>query len=312
MNIHSKLRAALVSSFIFLQIMTPAQSTDTSLQNKKIVISQIINHPSLDLIVQGVVDELQKQGCQKENISLKNAQGNIATSAQISQKIASDQPDIVIAISTPSAQTAQKALQDTSIPLVFGGVTDPLGAKLVKNLDKPEGLITGTIDLPYAKAQIQLMKRLLPSLKTVGLIYNPSESNTVYQLDRFKEALAQENLQFIEATAAKTSDVKTAVLSIVKEVEALFIANDNTVVAAIHPLLKAADEAQIPVFTSDPESVEKGALGAVANDQKAVGQATGSIAVQILTGTLPSSIPVKQIEITKTYINQKTKEKLGL
>ena len=286
--------------------------TLTSLSAKRIMITQIISHPSLDLIVKGVVQTLEKNGCDPANITLKNAHGNIATAAQIAQKMVSEQPDIVIAISTPSAQTAQKALQGTSIPLVFGGVTNPLGARLVKSLEQPEALITGTVDLPQAEDQINLMLKFIPNLKTVGMVYNPSEPNTVYQLELFKIALAHKKINFVEATAAKTSDVKTAALSILSDVQAIFVANDNTVVSALQPLLKAADDANIPIFTSDPESVEKGALAALANDQEDVGRATGLIAVQILKGTSPASIPVQHLQTSKIYINEKTKQKLGL
>ena len=310
------MRIFKILSLSLLLILTKfnvfAAGAKASLALKKVMITQITSHPSLDLIVKGVVQELEKNGCVLANITVKNAQGNITTATQIAQKMASDQPDIIIAISTPSAQTAQKALQGMSIPLVFGGVTDPLGAKLVKNLPQPENLTTGTIDLPEADDQVDLMLKFIPNLKTVGLIYNPSEPNTVYQLDLLKAALAKKHLKFVEATAAKTSDVKTVTLSILSDIQAIFIANDNTVVSALQPLLKAAEEANIPVFASDPESVEKGALAALANDQEEVGRATGSVAVQILKGVNPASIPIQQLKTAKIYTNQKTKQKLSL
>ena len=286
-------------------------ATPPSLSSKKIMITQFTSHPSLDLIVAGVIQELEKNGCASANIVLMNAQGNIATATQIAQKMASDQPDVVIAISTPSAQTVQKALQGTSIPLVFGGVTNPLGSSLIKNLEHPEAGVTGTVDLPNADDQVDLMVRFVPELKSVGFIYSASEANAVYQLTLLKSALQKKNIKFVEATASKTSDVKTAAVSLLNDVQAIFVANDNTVVSALQPLLKTAQDAQIAVFASDPESVKKGALAALANDQENVGRATGRMAVRVLEGVPLESLPVQQLEHAKIYINLKTKQKLN-
>lgn len=278
----------------------------------KIAITQIINHPSLDLIVQGIIAELKENGYDEANISQDNAQGDISTAVQIAKKIASESPDIVVAISTPSAQTMQKVLQGTKIPLVFGAVTDPLGAKLVKSLDKPEGFITGTIDLPSPNDQVALMEQMIPSLKTVGLIYNPSEPNSVFQLNQFKKVLEQKGLKFVEAPASKTSTVQAAATYLSDKVEAIFIPNDNTAASALQSLLKAAMEARIPLFASDPESVREGAFAGLANDQEKVGRETGKIVVRILKGEAPGSIPLQTVKISKVYTNEDARKKLGL
>lgn len=290
-------------------------ATEASVVDKKqakIAITQIIKHPSLDLIAQGVIAELKENGYDEANISQDNAQGDIPTAVQIAQKIASESPDIVIAISTPSAQTMQKVLQGTKTALVFGAVTDPLGAKLVKNLEKPEGFITGTVDLPSPEDQVKLMQEMVPSLKTVGLIYNPSEPNSVFQLNQLKKVLEQKGLKFVEAPASKTSTVQTAATYLSDKVEAMFIPNDNTVASALQSLLRVAMEARIPLFASDPESVKEGALAGLANDQEKVGRETGKIVVRILNGEAPGSISVETVKISKVYINKETRKKLGL
>ncbi|MBL9029963.1 MAG: ABC transporter substrate-binding protein [Caedimonas sp.] len=279
---------------------------------KKIAITQIVKHPSLDLIAQGILKELKENGYDEANITQDNAQGNMTIAVQMAQKIVSQKPDLVIAISTPSAQTMQKALQGTRIPLVFGAVTDPLGAKLIKNLEKPEGLITGTIDLPSAEDQVALMQKMIPRLKTVGLVYNPSEMNSVFQLTQFKKALTLKNLKFTEATAVKTSEVQSAASSLLDKVEAIFIPNDNTVVSALQALLKVTNESKIPVFVSDPESVSAGALAGIANHQEQVGRETGKIAIRILKGEVAGSIAVKIVKASKAYMNEEAKKKLGL
>jgi putative ABC transport system substrate-binding protein len=292
-------------------VSTSSSTSAQEVPQKNIAITQITKHPSLDLIVQGILSELKKNQYDKAYISQDNAQGDIPTAVQIARKIASQSPDVVVAISTPSAQTMQKALQGRNIPLVFGAVTDPVGAKLIKNLDRPEAFITGTIDLPPVEQQILLIQEMVPHLKSVGLIYNPSEPNSVFQIELFKKELAQKKIKFIEAVAPKTSLVQAAAAYLSNKVEAILIPNDNTVASALQSLLKVTMEAGIPLFASDPESVKEGALAAVANDQEGIGRETGKLVVRLLKGEDPRSIPVQVVNIAKVYVNQETKRKLN-
>ena len=301
---------------ILLSFMSPSASGHPPTEKKapvKIAIAQIIKHPSLDLIVEGLVEHLKEEGYGEAQISYYNAQGDLSLAVQGAQSIASERPDLVVAISTSSAQTLKKALKGSNIPLVFGAVTDPLGAKLLKTLEKPEGLITGTIDLPSPEDQVDLILNLVPGLKKIGLIYNPTESNSVFQLEGFKEVLKAKGIEYVEVPASKTSLVHSAATSLLgQDVEAIFFPNDNTVASALHSLLKMTMEAKIPVFASDSESVKEGALAAVANDQKEVGKETGKIVVRLLKGASLHDVPVQKVRLSKSYINEETKKRLGL
>lgn len=283
----------------------PAPKTGT-----KIALTQIVQHPSLDLIAEGIREVLKEGGYDDSMIVDFNAQGNVVTAVQIAQKIAQI-PGLVlaIAITTPSAQPLQKALQGTDIPLVFAGVTDPVGAKLVKSLEAPNGMITGTVDLPKAHDQALLMKKLMPDLKTVGFMYNPSESNAVFQVTEIKKVLDENSILYVDAPTIKSGDVQMGGAFLVKKVDAIFIPNDNTLVSALSSLLKVTNRAGIPVFVSDPESVGKGALAAFAHQQKEIGRETGKMAVRILKGEKPSRIPVKVAEGGCIYLNQAVMKK---
>src|SRR5690554_386457 len=137
-------------------------------------ITQIVEHPALDASRQGVLDELAEHGyVEGDNLTVdfQNAQGDTAIAAQIARKFAGDRPDLVLAISTPSAQAAAAAMRDT--PIVFTAVTDPLMAKLVNDMDAPGGNITGVVDAPPLEAQLQLIRDMFPEAQRLGVAYNP-------------------------------------------------------------------------------------------------------------------------------------------
>ncbi len=281
----------------------------------QVAITQIVEHPSLDSIRQGILDELASQGFTQNNnltVTYDNAQGNIVIAAQIAQRFIALAPDVIVAIATPSAQTAVNAMKDANIPIVFGAVTDPLSAKITRSLERPDNNATGTIDLPPAKDQLIFIKELFPKIKTLGILYNPGESNNIKQVARLKKAAGLLGFNIIEATATRTADVALTAKYLTSKVEAILIPNDNTIISALESVLKPALQNHIPVFTSDPDSVKKGALGAIANDQYDVGRMTGKIVAQILHGKPAEEIPIKAVQIAKRYINQKMAGFFGL
>ncbi|MBL0941333.1 MAG: ABC transporter substrate-binding protein [Alphaproteobacteria bacterium] len=284
-------------------------SQGQNLPNKTIAITQIAQHPSLDLIRQGIIDELKDQGYHKDKnlqIYYENAHGNITSATQIAQKFIGIHPDVIIAITTPSAQTIFKANQASKIPMVFSAVTDPLGAGLVTRLDKPSGFVTGIIDFPPIKQQLLFIKKIMPDIKRIGVIYNPGEINAVKQIQAFEKHAQAFGLLIIKSPASKTSDVFSATQYLIHEVDAIYVANDNTIVSALEAILKVTFEYKIPLFASDGESVTRGALFALANNQYQVGRDTGKQVIKILQGSLPADLPVLASNKTELYFNERS------
>ncbi|MCE2951202.1 MAG: ABC transporter substrate-binding protein [Alphaproteobacteria bacterium] len=291
--------------------LTPANATPQPL----VALTQIVQHPSLDAIRQGIVDELAAAGyTDKESVSLvyDNAQGNPALATQIAQKFVALAPTVIVAISTPSAQTALTASRDAGIPIVFGAVTDPVSAKLVQSLETTGGNITGTTDLPPCARQLALIKDVVPDVKAVGTVYNPGEANNVFQLGLLKKEAAKLGLEIVEKTISRSSDVTSATKALMGKVQAILLMNDNTVISALESVLVTSNTYDVPVFTSDPDSVKRGALAALANDQYDVGRATGKLVVRLLRGEKASTIPVKEVQAERLYVNIKAAKRLRL
>ena len=93
----------------------------------RVSFNQIVEHPALDSLRQGVKDELKSQGL---TVSYQDhiAQGNIATANLIAKQILGENPDVAVGIATPTAQACAQVIR--TIPVVFAAVTDPVGAGL--------------------------------------------------------------------------------------------------------------------------------------------------------------------------------------
>jgi len=297
------LAAALATAFA-----APVQA-----QEKSVAITQIVEHPALDACRQGVKDELADAGfVVGKNLkwTYESAQGNPGTAAQIARKFIGENPDVIVAISTPSSQPVAAATK--TIPLVFSAVTDPVGAKLIGNMERPGGNVTGTSDMLPLDEHLKLIKRLVPSAKTVGVVFNPGEANSVSSVASMKAAAPALGLSIVEAPATKSSDVLAAARSAVGKADALYVPTDNTVVSAFEAVVKVGIDAKLPVFAADTDSVTRGAIAALGFNYYDVGRQTGRMVVKILNGTKPGDIPAATVEKMDLHLNLPSAQKMGV
>ena len=288
-------------------------SASVVMADKSLSITQIVEHPALDAVRKGVKDELASAGfVAGENLiwSFESAQGNTATAAQIAKKFAGKSPDVIVAIATPSAQTMASAARNSAI--VFSAVTDPVGAKLVKNMEKPGGNITGVTDLTPIDKHMALVKRVVPSAKTVGVIYNPGEANSVTLVELVKKFAPQYGMKVVEAGATKSSEVLSAARSLVGKADVIYVPTDNTVVSAFSAVVKVGQSAKLPVVAGDTDSVKQGAVAALGFNYYDVGRQTGKIVVQILNGAKPGDIAVQGVDKMELFVNPSAAEKMGI
>lgn len=289
-----------------------------------VAISQIIEHDSLDEERKGIIKALIDAGyIEGKNLKIvyENAQGSMSTLAQIASKLVSLKPDVVVAISTPSAQSLAKLCKQYVIPLVFTAVTDPNGAKLTVD-DKQSFEITGVSDHIPPEKHFTLMKHITPQLKRVGIIYNAGEANSVSQVAEIKQEAKKQEVELVIAIAMRTGDVSAAAEKLVgARVDCIYVPNDNTTVAAMESVVRAAikgyvDESgerrSVPVVAGDSGSVRKGALATVGYRRDMLGYKAGKQVVQILQGEQASEIPIERGAEVVNMINVDTAEQMKL
>lgn len=277
-----------------------------------IATTAIVEHPALDAVRDGIKQALNDNGYSGENLKFtyESAQGKPDIAAQIARKMVGDAPDIIVAIATPSAQAAVTA--SSSIPVVFSAVTDPLAAKLIPRLKKPGGNVTGLSDMANLKEHLELIRAFIPDLKSLGIPYNPGETNSVSMLASIKIEAAKMGIKIVEATAPRSSDVMIATKQLVGKVDAIYCPIDNTIISAVESVVKVGIDAQIPVFAGDTDTVARGAVAAVGYDYFDLGRQTGEIVVRILKGEKPGSIDVKMAKGTNLFVNPKMAAMMGI
>ncbi|EAS42621.1 ABC transporter substrate-binding protein [Photobacterium profundum] len=279
----------------------------------KVAVSQIVEHPALDAARQGLLDGLKAKGyVEGENLEFtyQTAQGNPAIAVQIAKQFVGEQPDVLVGIATPTAQAL--AASTRSIPVVFTAVTDPVGAKLVKNMEKPNGNVTGLSDLSPVAQHVELMQEIIPNLKSIGVVFNPGESNAVALVELLREAAKAKGIEVVEGTALKSADVQSAAQIIASKVDVIYAPTDNTVASAIDGLVNAANQANKPIIGASTTYIENGALAALGFDYYQVGIQTADYVDALLKGTKIADLPVNVAKGSDLALNQKAAEKLGI
>ena len=280
----------------------------------RIGISQFITHQSLDATREGFVDELAKQGyVEGKNIEihLQNAQGEQRNLKTISQQLA-ESSDVVLAIATPSAQSLANTTQTT--PVVFSAVTDPVSAKLVESKEHPGGNVTGTSDQSSdaISTQINLIKKVLPKAKTIGILYTQSEPNSVVQKDEAKRLLEEKGFTVVEKTILDSNNVKVAADSLMTEVDMVFVPTDNIISSTMETVKQVSIKHKVPVFGGSTEMVAVGGLYNYGTNYEELGRQTARMLVRILKGEKPDNIAVELPEKLELHTNQEIATALGI
>ncbi|WP_173934854.1 ABC transporter substrate-binding protein [Chelativorans sp. Marseille-P2723] len=290
-----------------------ALATAASAETVKVAVTAIVEHPALDAVRDGVRDGLKEAGYSAgENLEFtyESAQGNPATAAQIARDFVGSSPDVIVPISTPSAQAVAAATR--SIPIVFTAVTDPIAAGLAASVEEPGGNVTGVSDLSPIAEHIALVKEILPEAETIAFIYNPGEANSVALLNLFRETAEEQGLSVVEAPANRSADVQAAARSAVGKADAIYVPTDNTIVSALESLVAVCEENDLPLISADTDSVERGALASVGFNYYEVGRQTAEVVIRVLNGEDPGMIPVTFATGTDLVVNPKAAEAMGV
>jgi putative ABC transport system substrate-binding protein len=293
-----------------------AANEETETESYSIAISQYVEHPSLDATREGFLAALKDAGIEEgKNLTVdyNNAQGEPTNNLSIAQDIAAGDYDLVVAIATPSAQAVVEQITDT--PILFTAVTDPLDAKLVDNLEQPGGNVTGASDTnPEAITMLMdFIAEHFPDVKTVGVVINEGEPNAVVMTEKAEEALAEHGIKLIRAAVTNTSEVKQAAESLMGRADAIYITLDNTVVSAVDTIIEVANKNKIPFFSSDRDTVERGAFATVGFKYYDHGYQAGQMAIEILkNGKNPGEIPVTFPDKLDYILNLKAAEAQGI
>ena len=268
--------------------------------SKKIVnvgIVQLVEHDALDAANKGFIAGMAAKGF-KENENVKydrqNAQADQSNLQNIAQRFVSNKVDLICAIATPAAQTMANATKDASN-------------------SEPKGNVTGTSDMNPIKEQLELLLKLVPGAKTIGTIYCSSEVNSQLQAELLKKYAAEKGVQVEEATVSNVNDIQQAAQSLVGKVDAVYVPTDNVLASAMPTLAQVTEPAKLAVVCGEGGMVMAGGVATLAIDYYQLGEQTGEMAGDILSGkTKPQTMPIQLQKSFKVIINKENAEKIGI
>ena len=278
----------------------------------KIGVIQLVQHAALDAANEGFFAALDEAGVKYE-ADQQNASGEQANCLTIAEKLVNDKDDLILAIATPAAQAVAGVTKD--IPILLTAVTDPAESGLVNDNENPGVNVSGTSDLTPVKEQIELLQKVLPEAKHIGLLYCSAESNSVLQISMAKEACDAAGITYEEYTVPSSNEIQSVVESMVGKVDAIYTPTDNVIAAGMSTVAMIANDNKIPTICGEAGMVEAGGLATYGIDYYQLGYMTGEQAVDILVNgaditTMPIGyLPAERCELT---VNKTTADALGI
>ncbi|WP_442760387.1 tryptophan ABC transporter substrate-binding protein [Enterococcus italicus] len=301
--------------FVGLQQGTNKTATTTTSTQKHYTIGilQYISHPSLDQIKKGIIDGLAKEGYtdgENATITFLNGQGDQSKLKTMSQQLVSENPDVLIPIATPAAKAI--ANETTTIPIVSGAISDPVGSGLVTSVTEPTGNITGVQNKAPIADQIKLLKELLPDAKTIGVIYSANEENSKSYVKAITEKGTEAGYEIKSYAIQSSNDLAQTVQVMSQETDVIYVPQDNGIASAFQTLMNEANKAKKPVFVSVDNMVEEGGLATVGQDQYQLGIRTAKLVAKVLKQTSKTTLPFDVISTGNVIINEEKAKELGI
>ena len=292
-----------------------SDSTAGSTENVVIGGIQFMEHAALDRATEGFKTALADNGyVEGENLTfdLQNAQGDLSNCETIANKLINEGVSLIFANATPAAQAV--AAKTTDIPVVITSVTDPESSGLVESNTAPGGNITGTSDLTPVQQQIDLLVQLLPDAETIAIMYTGSEDNSIFQAAIAKEAAEAAGLKTVEYTVTDSNSIQSVAQSMVGKVDAVYIPTDNLLAEGMANVAAVCNDNNLPVIVGESGMVENCGLASYGIDYYNLGYKTGEMAVEILKGADPASMPIEYLptEECELTINQTAADALGI
>ena len=280
----------------------------------KIGMLQMMDHPSLDDIRYGLIDQLAARGYINGiniEIDYKNGQNDQNSMKSIADQFMAEKKDLLIGIATPAAQALMNASAGTT-PVIFAGISDPVGAGLANSLNAPGKPVTGATMQAQDKATLELIKQIMPGVTTIGVLYNTSEQNAAQQVATIRKLAPEVGFELKEMTITSTNDLKQVAEQLASEVKVIYLPQDNTIAGAMDTLIPVTNAKGVPVFPTVDAQVQQGGLATMGVNQYMWGADSGTALADVIEGEDPSTYAVKITTTANYFINSDAAAALGL
>lgn len=304
----------ILIGFLLLIVSCSQQKSQTTKQLPHIAFLDYVDDATLSQARKGFTDALAAKGWIKDSTYVwdyLNAQGDQPTLVQATQSLLSNNPKLIA--TCPTLATITAIQNTTTIPVFMMVSPSPNDARLLdKNGKAPANLLGVYETLSYIDTSVSMIKMLLPKIKTLGLIYNQSEPQSVNAFNVIEAACKRNQINLEALPVANSSEaqlVTQAVLS--KGVDAFFAMPDNVIFQSFETIVESCNKTNVPVFTSEAGLVSRGAVAAYGADMYQWGFQTGEQAALFLNDSTVVLKP-EVVKIRKRVYNAEQAKKFGI
>jgi ABC-type uncharacterized transport system substrate-binding protein len=262
----------------------------------------------------GIVDGLREAGLVEGRdfeMTIRNAQGDMATLNALVDAALTARADLLMTLSTPTLQVAMR--KAPKLPIVFTFLADPVTAGAGRSLTDHLPNVTGVATSGASEEVIDILRECLPSARRIGTIVVPSEVNTVFNKDRLALAARKVGIELVSVPASTSSELPDAALAMCSmKIDAVCQVAGNLTATGFTSIVQAARGARLPAFGFMSSQAQQGAVAVVGRDYYDGGKEAAQLAVRIMRGESPGSIPLQLLTKSKTIVNLAAARRVGL
>lgn len=297
-----KLLAALVASLLFA---VPAYAGE----KKLIAIANLLPDPSLLEVIEHLKKEMTRLGyVEGKNVEyiVKDANNQVQLAGSIARELVARKPDVIVPMTTPMVLAVTKVAKS---PIVFAVLALPGDSSLLKKIDEnPE--ITGVMERWPVERQLELMKKITPNMKRIGMLYKAGAPPSMLWVSMFKEITPKYGVELVEGPVNSADEVLTRAQSLARRTDVLLLSIDGLMAQTVPAAIKVAQQTKTPLYAGVESFVKKGAIAGVSASYRKIGIAAAQRVDRVLKGE--RGIPLLYPEDNDIFVNLQAARRMGV
>jgi putative ABC transport system substrate-binding protein len=241
------------------------------------------------------------------------AGGGTDEAQQFARELLASQSDVLVADATPMAAALQRETRE--VPIVFLGVSDPIGSRFVESLARPGGNLTGLLNIEASiiGKWLGMLKEIAPRITRAAIIGNPKTSPYDYFLHAGEAAAPSLAIELVESRVENTTDMERAIGAMARGPSSGLVLTPDTTTAVHRDLIIAlAARHRLPAVYFARYWVTAGGLMSYGNDRISEWRQVASYVDRILRGERTIDLPVQAPAKYEMVLNLKTAKTLGI
>ncbi|MDD5773924.1 MAG: ABC transporter substrate-binding protein [bacterium] len=293
----------ILLSIVFIIILF--FSNGTIAEKKRIGILQWSNESRYSDSKEGFLEQMKKEGFSENEVEFitELADANKVKAMKIAQKFAADRLTMYYTIGTSAAVALSNEIKD--LPIIFSTVYDPVESKIALGLQSSGNNNTGSSSYVPMSQILETLKKL-KTIKNIGILYTPGQSNSEAQLKNLQKLEQEFKVKVIPIPIKTKGEVSNVLTFAAGKVDAVYVSGSGIMDETIPEIVEITSKYKIITFTHLEDSVTKGVLFGLSADPREMGRLAGKKAALVLRGAKPSNIPIEPLKNFNVVLNMKT------